>query len=681
MNDVLKERCQKDITITFPDEASDTNSADNNNSPKDPLSNQSNRKKSKVCNTQPSVLEWFPITAKGNTSTPKSQKKDDNDVIIIDEDGKTSQKRERGVSKSKNNNTVDDAVDRVFEFLDEDPNDKKGSSPTSQASLTTNFTCIRLGDKRAKPKPGDPADVYSQEIDEQFLGETMYSQATREELDGLRKLHEMEHSPIRSYLCDALQRSQNSNTTVDDCMSKIIRWHKSLLFVPPSRKDRKTAPDRIRIALPPGIQNLGATCYLNTQLQCLAQNPVFLEGIFSWRPVNTGHKMNEVMSNLQQLLAQMLVGGDRKLSTLDVSNALGLDHYEQQDPNEFARLLFDRMEESFAQCSGGGSNSSGNNSKESEADLSDLLRRIFHGTTTYETTCMKCSTTSVRSEGFMDLNLPIVARSSNEKDGEDNKDVPNGKNNKTTVVDVDLVVSADTDVQFCLDQYTTPEILEGDNMYFCDKCKCKQNAKRVPKLTELPPVLNVQLSRYVFDRQKFVKKKLMDKVLLPTKLLVDQDGDSKVNVQPSKKTYILCAVMRHKGTSAYSGHYIAEAMDWTTGQWYEFNDESVEVLVSGPSCSYCPSFVSDEASASSDKRSGVDSGNWNGSQEAYEADISGSQDAYNMYYVEQDYLAKIAVNALEKRKNTVRTSNNGLQDSVLLNVVEERERKHSLLRE
>jgi len=33
---------------------------------------------------------------------------------------------------------------------------------------------------------------------------------------------------------------------------------------------------------------------------------------------------------------------------IDFSNALGIQHNEQQDPNEFARLLFDRMEESFS---------------------------------------------------------------------------------------------------------------------------------------------------------------------------------------------------------------------------------------------------------------------------------------------------------------------------------------------
>jgi len=42
------------------------------------------------------------------------------------------------------------------------------------------------------------------------------------------------------------------------------------------------------------------------------------------------------------------VGGNGKYTSLDFSNALGIQHNEQQDPNEFARLLFDRMEESLS---------------------------------------------------------------------------------------------------------------------------------------------------------------------------------------------------------------------------------------------------------------------------------------------------------------------------------------------
>ena len=40
-------------------------------------------------------------------------------------------------------------------------------------------------------------------------------------------------------------------------------------------------------------------------------------------------------------------------------------------------------------------------------------------------------------------------------------------------------------------------------------------------------------------------------------------------------TYNLCSVQYHLGQSADEGHYTATAMDWNTGIWYHFNDDSV----------------------------------------------------------------------------------------------------------
>lgn len=44
------------------------------------------------------------------------------------------------------------------------------------------------------------------------------------------------------------------------------------------------------------------------------------------------------------------------------------------------------------------------------------------------------------------------------------------------------------------------EKLEGDNRYFCENCQSKQNATRKIRLLKLPPTLNLQLMRFVFDR-------------------------------------------------------------------------------------------------------------------------------------------------------------------------------------
>jgi Ubiquitin carboxyl-terminal hydrolase len=94
--------------------------------------------------------------------------------------------------------------------------------------------------------------------------------------------------------------------------------------------------------------------------------------------------------------------------------------------------------------------------------------------------------------------------------------------------------------------------------------------------------------------------------------------------------------MRHKGTSAYSGHYVAETMDWRSGQWFEFNDASVAHLKNGPWNCYDPSTLDlqlEELRTTNNSKSNQ---------------LVGSTDAYNMYYVEESFLAHCI---LEKMRN------------------------------
>ena len=62
-------------------------------------------------------------------------------------------------------------------------------------------------------------------------------------------------------------------------------------------------------------------------------------------------------------------------------------------------------------------------------------------------------------------------------------------------------------------------------------------------------------------------------------------------------------------------------MDWQTGAWFEFDDEKVSILRNGPTC--CP----DESKISKSK-------------------IKGSQDAYNIYYVQESFLGRCAVHSI-----------------------------------
>ncbi|KAG7352741.1 ubiquitin carboxyl-terminal hydrolase [Nitzschia inconspicua] len=656
VDDILKQRCENDVTVSILDEEEEVSGINTTNLVK------------RIRGS--TLMQWAKSAVKltnNNKTDGNDEKKNRNSegVIELDESDDDGTTKFAIIGNKLTMDSISGETDRFKYAAKQGGNDDKNGDKDSSGSNGEILTCKRLKRLEKKPASGNPQDVYTQELGEQCLEDIQYSQATKEQLEKLRKSRHMKCERIKPRVRSMLKfMPREKQKTLEEYMDAIVEWHKSLLFVLPTAEERAAPEGHMNMALPPGIQNLGATCYLNTQLQCLAQNPVFLEGIFSWRAVDSSHGMNAVMSKLQKLLAQMIFGGDGKLSTLDFSNALGLEHYEQQDPNEFARLLFDRMEESFQQCSNGALEG-----ESKEAGLSDLLKRIFHGTITYETTCMKCNKVSSRTEGFMDLNLPIVppVRKPGRNDNTKKRHKPgtieegfatqrNGNCNKDK--------PSDTDAQMCLDQYLQAELLDGENQYFCETCKSKQDAKRVPKLTGLPPVLNVQLSRYVFDREKFVKKKLTDRVLLPMVLTLNPNDSS-----DQSKRYKLCAVMKHQGTSAYSGHYIAEARDWTTGEWYEFNDETVKVLITGPSCSFDP--------------------DWNDLGESSDSiDLSpnlpaGSQDAYNMYYVEEKYLAQRGLQTIERRQDFARKGLNGqaTKSNVLVDVLKEREQKYSVLGE
>lgn len=79
-----------------------------------------------------------------------------------------------------------------------------------------------------------------------------------------------------------------------------------------------------------------------------------------------------------------------------------------------------------------------------------------------------------------------------------------------------------------------------------------------------------------------------------------------------------------------SGHYVAEAMDWITGQWFEFNDEKVSFLDKGPSCTFDPA---------AKKRTG--------------SPIAGSKDAYNIYYVEESFIAHSVVETIKAEAHSL----------------------------
>jgi hypothetical protein len=66
-----------------------------------------------------------------------------------------------------------------------------------------------------------------------------------------------------------------------------------------------------------------------------------------------------------------------------------------------------------------------------------------------------------------------------------------------------------------ISQFLKPEVLSGDNAYFCEKCNKKCTAVKGMKFEKLPYILTLQVKRFDFDYETMNRIKLNDEVKIP----------------------------------------------------------------------------------------------------------------------------------------------------------------------
>lgn len=225
-----------------------------------------------------------------------------------------------------------------------------------------------------------------------------------------------------------------------------------------------------------GLVNQAMTCYLNSLIQTLYMTPEFRNAIYRFHFDKCAGVKN-IPYQLQRLFLLLQTSKKRAVETTDLTKSFGWDSsevWQQHDVQELCRVMFDALEVSWR-----------------GTDQADLVNQLYQGKMKDYVKCLECGNESARIDTYLDI--PLVIR-------------PFGS------------TTAYKSISEALEAFVQPEILEGRDQYFCEKCDKKCDAHKGLKFLSFPYLLTLQMKRFDFDYHTMHRIKLNDKMTFPETL-------------------------------------------------------------------------------------------------------------------------------------------------------------------
>ena len=122
----------------------------------------------------------------------------------------------------------------------------------------------------------------------------------------------------------------------------------------------------------------------------------------------------------------------------------------------------------------------------------------------------------------------------------------------------------------CFDLYVEGEVLDGDNAWYNEATKLKQNVQKKLSYWSLPTILVIDIKRFNAQNRK-------NQILVTFPLENFDLSQYVVGYKKESYVYDLYGICNHSG-GVHGGHYTALVKN-ANGKWYEFNDTIVTEIV------------------------------------------------------------------------------------------------------
>ena len=215
-----------------------------------------------------------------------------------------------------------------------------------------------------------------------------------------------------------------------------------------------------------GLQNQGATCYMNSLLQSLFHIPAFRKIVYNMPTSEQDDIKTSIPLCLQRLFAKLQFSSEN-CSTKELTTSFGWNDHQtfiQHDVQEFCTVLIDKLSE-----------------KMKGTPLENSLSSLLGGKFKSYIRCVDVDYESSKIEDFFDLSM---------------------------------IVKGCADLKKSFETYVEPEHLDGDNQYKTDEYG-PQNAIMGTEFIQFPPILHIHLRRFEFDYQTMRMTKINDKFEFP----------------------------------------------------------------------------------------------------------------------------------------------------------------------